>query len=174
PSASRLLAGLLVAAGIAATSPAFAVCGNAVLDAGEQCDRTASRGGDAACPGAGIPPGLVGECACARPSTEVRRYVAVGGTQVRLGTNVLVGGGNLAATRSGGLIQIGPGSITTERTELIGDRARVLGGAAIGRLFANAAFVRANATLAGGGPLPVALPLVLPGEMEPPPGTAGP
>src|ERR1043166_6889580 len=101
-SARRLLAPLLVGAGLAeAASAACAVCGNAVLDAGEQCDRTAARGGDAACPGACIAPGLVDECTCARPSTEVRRYVAIGGTRVRLGANVLVGGGNLAATRSG-------------------------------------------------------------------------
>src|SRR5437870_1519399 len=108
----RLLGWLALAAAIAGTRPAFAVCGNAVVDAGEQCDRTAARG-DAACPGACIPPGLRGECTCARPSTEARRYVAVGGTQVRLGTNVLVGGGNLAAARAGGMIQIGRQSITT-------------------------------------------------------------
>lgn len=49
-------------------------CGNGVLNGSaggamaEQCDGSAS-GGDAACPGLCIPPGLPGECTCGSPTT---------------------------------------------------------------------------------------------------------
>src|SRR2546427_4928062 len=99
-SARRLLGRLVLAGGFAAASPTFAVCGNGVLDAGEQCD-TSATGGDATCPRACIPPGPSGQCTCARPSTEVRQYVAVGRVQLRLSANALVGSGNVAAVAPG-------------------------------------------------------------------------
>ncbi len=168
----RPFASLALAVLLATATPALAVCGNGALDSGEPCD-TSAPNGSAACPGSCIPPGLIGQCTCAVPSTDARRYVVTAMSQLRLASGTIVGLGHLGATQPGGLIQIGRDSSIPGGTDTVGDQVRVLRGAHVGRLFANAPFVDSQATVTNGGPFPVHIPLVLmpPPSLPPIPGS---
>jgi hypothetical protein len=138
----------------------LATCGDGVLQVGEACDATAP-GGDAACPGACIPSGLVGQCSCAAASTDARRFVLVADSQLRLGTKTLVISGNVAVVRPLGMLTVGPDVLMPGASQAIGDLARVFGTARIGRLFANDATIMPGAEVMKGGPFRFAAPLAV-------------
>jgi slime mold repeat-containing protein len=141
-----------------ATRSALAACGDGVLQSGETCDASAP-GGDAACPGACISAGVDGECSCARPSIDTRRYVLIADTALRLGSGALVVGGNVGVVKPSGVLTIRSNVLLPSSTEATADQVRLSPGARLGRLFANAAAVPPGTVAARGGPFRFTLPL---------------
>jgi hypothetical protein len=142
------------------TGETFAFCGDAVDEPSEECDATAP-GGDAACPGACIPGGALGQCTCARPVTDPRRYVVIADRQAKLGTDATVGSGHVAVTAPDGFLLVGKSAFVASQSQSIADSAKLLLDARIGRLFANRTVFRASAALVNGGPFAFAPPLAL-------------
>src|SRR5262245_29718095 len=95
------------------------------------------------------------------PSPDVRTYAVIGHSQVKLGSGVQVTSGNVAASDPSALLTVGKGASCPVIAEAVGDRARLLPNAVVGRLFSNDAVVRGDARAAAGGPFAVSLPLVL-------------
>ncbi|HEV7732708.1 MAG TPA: hypothetical protein VGR62_11125 [Candidatus Binatia bacterium] len=145
---------------LAAVDPAHAACGDAIKQAGEACDGSAT-GGDTACPGACLAPPLIGQCTCAVPTTDARTYTILGESQIRLGGGTTVVGGNVGVTNSGGYLLVSKDTTLPASGQAIGDRSKVVGGSSLGRLFSNNANVHDDAAVLGGGPFPFAAPLTL-------------
>jgi hypothetical protein len=148
-------------------------CGDGVLQFGEVCDASAPDG-DAACRGACIPVGVGGECGCAVPSDDPRRYVLIAGEFLRLGNDTLVIGGNAGVTFPLGLLVVGKDATMPSGSQASADFARLLDGSRVGRLFAREATIKPGAVVTNGGPFQFTLPLVAPSTLPPfPPAAPG-
>ena len=172
PGGLRQRTGVALVLLLAARS-ALAACGDRVLQPTEVCDASAA-GGDGACPGACIPSGLEGECSCARPTTDTRRYVLIGSTALRLGTGALVVGGDVGVVHPSGVLTIRGNVLLPSGSEATADLVRLSAGARVGRLFANMTTLPPDASTARGGPFRFTPPLaVLDALPSFPPFTAG-
>jgi hypothetical protein len=110
----------------------------------------------------------------AQPSPDIRSYVAVADTQLVLRGAGVVRRGNVAVTAPGGFMMLGKHTNLPTDSEATADMARLIRGTTVGRLFTNT-FIDGGATITGGGPLSVSLPLALTGSLPPfPTATPGP
>jgi hypothetical protein len=71
------------------------------------------------------------------PSTDFRTYAVIAGSQIKLGSGAMVLGGNAAATDADGVLMVGKGASCPVLGDAVGDRAKLLTGANVGRLFSN-------------------------------------
>jgi hypothetical protein len=76
------------------------------------------------------------------PSTDFRTYAVIAGSQIKLGSGALVLGGNAAATDVDGILMVGKGASCPVLGDAVGDRAKLLNGANVGRQFSNEPILR--------------------------------
>jgi len=160
-----------VALALVPARAALAVCGDGVLQAGEVCDASAPNG-DVACRGACIAPALAGACTCAVPSDDARDFVLLAREHLRLGNDVVVIDGHAGVASPLGVLVVGKGATMPSASHAVGDFARLLEGAQVGRLFSRNATVKPGAVVVNGGPFPFTLPLPAGYDLPPFPAAA--
>jgi hypothetical protein len=172
-SARALRVVLALGVSLALAGVAHAACGDGVVQVGEACDASAPAG-DAACPGRCVPSGQSGQCTCAAPPSDGRRYAVVAATHLRLARRANVGFGHVAVTKPTGVALIGREAIVASGSSVVADQVRIQNAAQVGRVFANSVFVQPSAALTSGGPFAVLLPLALSPLPPAPPGADAP
>lgn len=145
------------------TRAAHAVCGDGIKQPSEACDASAPGGTDA-CPEACVLPPLPDRCTCAVPLTDFRPFAIIGGKQVKLGGGAAIVGGSVAAADDGGFVVVGKDAALPTTGQVVGDKAKVLPRATLGRLFANDAVYASDAMITGGGPFRFSAPLTFPSQ----------
>ena len=96
------------------------------------------------------------------PSNDFRSYAVIAGSQIKLGSGALVLGGNAAVTNADGTLMVGKGASCPVLGDAVGDRAKLLNGANVGRLFSNEPLLKDGSSINSGGPFPVTLPITFP------------
>src|SRR5215475_10440693 len=96
------------------------------------------------------------------PSTDFRTYAVIASSQIKLGSGALVLGGNAAATDVDGILMVGKGASCPVLGDAVGDRAKLLNGANVGRLFSNEPILKDGSSINSGGPFQVTLPITFP------------
>jgi len=162
----RRLALASVVLALAPARAALAACGDGILQAGETCDASAPNG-DVACRGACVAPALADACSCAAPSDDARDFVLIARDQIRLGNGAVVTGGHVGVASPLGILVVGKGATMPDASQAVGDFARLLDGARVGRLFARDAKVKLGAVVVNGGPFPFTLPLAAADDLMP-------
>jgi hypothetical protein len=84
------------------------------------------------------------------PSTDFRTYAVIAGSQIKLGSGALVLGGNAAATDVDGILMVGKGASCPVLGDAVGDRAKLLNGANVGRLFSNEPILKDGSSIDSG------------------------
>jgi len=93
------------------------------------------------------------------PASDFRTYAVIAESQIKLGSGGLILGGNAAATNAGGILMVGRGASCPVTADAVGDHAKLMNGANVGRLFSNEAILKDGSTINTGGPFAVTLPI---------------
>src|SRR5262249_59675597 len=107
------------------------------------------------------------------PSTDFRTYAVIASSQIKLGSGALVLGGNAAATDVDGILMVGTGASCPVLGDAVGDRAKLLNGTNVGRLFSNEPVLKDGSSINSGSPFQVALPITFPNLSAFPTAVAG-
>jgi hypothetical protein len=153
---TTLLVGLVVGLVGGRALPAGAVCGDQIIDPGEQCET--GPYGDAACVRACVVPGQPDECTCAVPPLTTAGFSLIAQNTIKLCANSKVLSGHVAVVHAGGTLTLGESSKVSTDGAVIGDIVQMHGGSSVGRVFANSQFFKSGA-LVGDGPYRFRVPL---------------